>query len=80
MDEFGCGSCGLSYIGQVKNPFPEYGYLGGSSAGDFVNIHLGYAALAIGSSTGGSAQEPCYVFRNEHRIFGFKPSWGAISR
>lgn len=77
LDEFGVGSTGqLSFYGPVKNAIDESFISGGSSSGSAVAVASGLSHAAIGSDTGGSVRLPAAF----NRVFGFKPTYGAISR
>ncbi len=77
LDEFGMGSGNEnSYFGAVRNPLDERRVAGGSSGGSAAAVAAGAAPLALGSDTGGSARLPASFCG----IFGFKPSYGALSR
>uniref|UniRef100_A0AC35FVI4 Glutamyl-tRNA(Gln) amidotransferase subunit A, mitochondrial n=1 Tax=Panagrolaimus sp. PS1159 TaxID=55785 RepID=A0AC35FVI4_9BILA len=84
LDGFGMGSTSTqSYFGPVKGSISNINELekdwriaGGSSGGCAVAVHQGFADVAIASDTGGSTRNPAAF----HGIFGFKPSYGTLSR
>ena len=78
MDEFGMGSHSLnSAFGEVQNgPGTHAQSAGGSSGGSAMAVADNMASIAIGSDTGGSVRLPAAYTG----IFGFKPSYGRISR
>jgi aspartyl-tRNA(Asn)/glutamyl-tRNA(Gln) amidotransferase subunit A len=78
MDEFGMGSHSTnSYFGPVRNipPFSDFS-AGGSSGGSAAIVAAGARNAALGTDTGGSVRLPAAYTG----IFGFKPSYGLISR
>ncbi|VDK18382.1 unnamed protein product [Anisakis simplex] len=84
MDEFCMGtSTSQGYFGAVKNGLSDEQRLdqdwlipGGSSGGSAVAVQLGFAEMGLGSDTGGSTRNPA-AFTDS---FGFKPSYGVLSR
>lgn len=78
MDEFGMGSHSFtSAYGAVQNGLGANAQsAGGSSGGSAMTVAGNMASIAIGSDTGGSVRLPAAYTG----IFGFKPSYGRISR
>ncbi|VIO86550.1 Uncharacterized protein BM_BM13821 [Brugia malayi] len=84
MDEFCMGtSSSKGYFGPVKNGLSDQANLGtdwrspgGSSGGCAVAVQLGISSVSLGSDTGGSSRNPA-AFTG---LFGFKPSYGILSR
>lgn len=76
-DSFGHGSTNEnSAFGRAKH-FEEEGLVaGGSSGGSAVNVAAGYTIFSLGGDTGGSIRQPA----GYNQIYGFKPSYGRISR
>ncbi|CCD72814.1 Glutamyl-tRNA(Gln) amidotransferase subunit A, mitochondrial [Caenorhabditis elegans] len=83
LDEFCMGtSSALGHFGPVKSDLTEPGGTedwtipGGSSGGSAVAVQTGIADFALGSDTGGSTRNPAAF----NGIFGFKPTYGVLSR
>ena len=82
MDEFGMGSYNLntSFGSCVDNRcLNSQGFgrvVGGSSGGSAASVLFGTGVASIGTDTGGSVRNPA----SHCKLFGFKPSYGAISR
>ncbi len=76
-DSFGHGSSSENTIfGAVKNALNPNLVGGGSSGGSAVNVAKGYTVFSIGGDTGGSIRQPA----GYNQVYGFKPSYGRISR
>ncbi|CAB4253027.1 similar to Saccharomyces cerevisiae YMR293C HER2 Subunit of the trimeric GatFAB AmidoTransferase(AdT) complex [Maudiozyma barnettii] len=77
LDEFGMGSLGLhTTFGPTKNPLNKDWCVGGSSSGSAAAVASGIADFSLGTDTGGSVRLPAAY----SAIYGFKPSYGRISR
>lgn len=78
LDEFGMGSHSTnSFFGTVTNSKPfDHLSVGGSSGGSAVAVTGKMCVAALGTDTGGSVRLPAAYAG----IFGFKPSYGIISR
>jgi aspartyl-tRNA(Asn)/glutamyl-tRNA(Gln) amidotransferase subunit A len=76
-DSFGHGSSSESTIfGAVKNALNTNLVAGGSSGGSAVNVAKDFTVFSIGGDTGGSIRQPA----GYNNVFGFKPTYGRISR
>ncbi len=76
-DSFGHGSSSENTIfGAVKNAINPDLVGGGSSGGSAVNVAKDFTVFSIGGDTGGSIRQPA----GYNNIFGFKPTYGRISR
>ncbi len=75
LEEFASGSMGYNTLNPQPNPITG-DYAGGSSVGSAVSVLLNYADVSVGTDTGGSCRVPALLCG----LFGFKPSYGLISR
>ena len=79
LDELGLGGTGTAgHLGKTTNPHdPSKKHLiGGSSCGSAVTVAANITPFSIGSDTGDSVRKPA----GYAGIFGYKPTWGMISR
>ncbi len=76
MDEMAYSLLGANaHYGTPVNPAAKDRHPGGSSSGPAAAVAAGFADFALGTDTAGSCRAPAAFCG----IYGFRPSWGAVS-
>ena len=76
-DSFGHGNTNEnSVFGAVSNALDSEKVAGGSGGGSAVNVAKQFTAFSIGDDSGGSIRQPA----GYNKIYGFKPTFGRVSR